>query len=126
MKRWGDVLSGAGTVVLSLLSCAVCPMCLPIYAGLLSLIGIELVELHAFFLPIMLVFGLITLSFMAYQIYTHHSTWTPFKVACMASLGMVSSALLGFEYLLYVCLALFMGSVFWNKRTLVHEGHGCC
>jgi hypothetical protein len=101
-------------------------MCLPIYAGLLSFIGIELAEIHELFFPVMLVFGGITLAFMAYQIYTHHSTWTPFKVAFIAALGMVGSALFGYEYLLYACLVLFMGSVFWNKRTLLHEGHGCC
>ena len=126
MKRWGDVLSGAGTVVLSLLSCAVCPMCLPIYAGLLSLVGIELAAVHEYFFPVMLVFGLTTLGFMAYQVNTHHSTWTPFKVAFIAVLGMITSAFLGYEYILYACLVLFMGSVFWNKRTLVHEGHKCC
>jgi hypothetical protein len=126
MKRWGDVLSGAGTVIVSLLSCAVCPLCLPIYAGFLSVVGIELAEIHTFFFPIMFTFGLITLGFMAYQIYTHQGTWTPFKLALGATLGMGASAVLGYEYALYACLALFMGSILWNKKSLIHEGQGCC
>jgi mercuric ion transport protein len=126
MKKWGGVFSGTGTVFISLLSCAACPVCFPIYAGLLSLIGIELAEVHEFFFPIMIVFAVITISFMAYQIYHHHGKWHPLALATAAAIGMASAAFMGYEYLLYGCLALFMGSVFWNKRTLVHKGHGCC
>lgn len=126
MKKWGDVFSGSGTVVLSLLSCAACPMCLPIYAGLLSVAGLELAEIHEYFFPIMMLFGLITLGFMAYQIYHHHGKWAPFKLAIGATLGMMGAAFMGYEYLLYACLAVFMGSLIWNKKSLVHEGHGCC
>jgi hypothetical protein len=126
MKRWGDVFSGSGTVVASILSCAICPMCIPVYAGCLSVVGLELAEIHEYFFPIMLVFGLGTLGFMAYQIYTHHGKWTFFASASLAALGMVLSASLNYDYLLYACLALFMGSVIWNKKNLVHHDHGCC
>ncbi len=124
MKRWSDLFSGAGTVAASLLSCAVCPMCLPIYAGFLSLIGIELIDIHDYFFPITLLFSLLTLGFMAYQTHTHHGTWTPFKLATGAVIGIITSAFFGFEYVLYGCLALFMGSILWNKTQLTHEGHG--
>ena len=126
MKRWGDIFSGAGTVVLSLLSCAACPMCLPLYAGFLSIIGIELIDIHAFFFPITIGFGLVTLGFMAYQIHTHHASWNAFKLAIGAVLGMMTSAFFGYEYLLYVFLISFMGCVLWNKKLLIHEGHKCC
>ncbi len=126
IKRWGDIFSGTGTVVTSLLSCAACPMCLPIYAGLLSLIGIELIEIHAYFFPIMMVFSVLTLGFMAYQTSTHHASWLPFKFASVAALGMAICAYFGFEYILYACLVFFMGSIFWGKWTLAHKGHGCC
>lgn len=130
MKHWGDVVSGAGAVVLSLLSCAVCPMCLPLYAGFLSIIGIEVGEIHEFFFPIMMGFSLLTLGLMAYQIHSHHSEWGPFKLASGSALGMVLSAFYDYDYLLYACLALFMGSIFWNKRSIshspAHTGHGCC
>jgi len=126
MKKWGDVFSGSGTVILSLLSCAACPLCLPIYAGLLSIAGLELAEIHEFFFPIMMIFGLITLGFMAYQIHKHEGKWAPFKIAIGATLGMIGAAALGYEYVLYGCLALFMGSLIWNKKSLIHKGHGCC
>ena len=126
MKKWGGVFSGAGTVVISLLSCAACPLCLPLYAGLLSLIGIELAEVHEFFFPIMTIFAIATIGFMAYQIYHHHGKWSPLVLATTSASGMAGAAFMGYEYLLYSCLALFMGSVFWNKKTLVHEGHECC
>ncbi len=126
MKHWGDVVSGAGTIVLSLLSCAVCPFCLPLYAGLFSIIGIELGNIHEFFFPIMIGFAGVTLGLMAYQISTHHGKWGPFKIALGAVIGMGMCAFYGYEYLLYLCLALFMGSVLWNKRSLTHPEHGCC
>jgi hypothetical protein len=125
MKAWVDVFSGIGTVVLSLLSCAVCPLCLPLYAGLLSIIGIELGHIHDFFFPIMMAFALITLGLMARQIYLRHGSWLPFQLASVSAIGMVASAFYGYEYFLYACLALFMGSILWNKRTLAHN-HGCC
>jgi len=126
MKRWSDVFSGTGTMIFSVLSCAVCPMCLPLYAGLLSIVGIELGHIHEFFFPIMIVFAILTLGLMAYQIYKHHGKWMPFKLAIVSALGMGISALYGHEYLLYPCLALFMGSILWSKRSLVHAEHGCC
>lgn len=126
MKKWGDVFSGTGTVIISLLSCAACPLCLPLYAGLLSLIGIELAEVHEFFFPIMMIFAIITIGFMTYQIYHHRGKWSPLILAAIAAIGMAGAAFMGYEYLLYASLALFMGSVFWNKKTLVHEGQKCC
>ena len=126
MKRWGDIFSGTGTVVLSLLSCAACPMCLPLYAGFLSLIGIEIIDLRAFFFPFTVGFGVLTLGFMAYQVHSHHSSWMAFKVAVGTVIGMVTAAFFGYEYILYVFLASFMGCVLWNKKLLAHEGHKCC
>lgn len=126
MKRWGDVFSGTGTIITSLLSCAACPMCLPLYAGLLSLIGIELIDINEYFLPVMVTFSILTLGFMAYQIYNHRSPWAPFKLAILAVLGMIASALSGYEYALYACLAIFMGSIIWSKLSHAHEEHGCC
>lgn len=127
MKRWSDIFSGAGTMVFSLLSCAVCPMCLPLYAGLLSIVGIELGHIHEYFFPVMIASALLTLSLIAYQIYKHHGKWSPFKLATASAFGMGLSALYGQEYILYICLVLFMGSILWSKRSLVHMAeHGCC
>lgn len=126
IKRWGDVFSGTGTVMLSLLSCMGCPLCLPLYAGFLSIIGIELIDINEFLLPIMIGFGLLTLGFMAYQIYTHHGSWLAFKLAAGAVVGMVTSAFFGYDYSLYAFLAAFMGCILWNKKLLVHKGNKCC
>ena len=126
MKHWGDIVSGTGTVIVSLLSCALCPLCLPFYAGLLSVLGFELGYIHEFFKPLMLIFALITLGIMAYQIYRHHGKWMPFKLALGSALGAGIATTNGYDYVLYVCLALFMGSIFWNKKSLPHTKHGCC
>lgn len=126
MRRWGDIISATGAVLTSLLSCAFCPLCIPFYAGLLSILGFKIGNVEALLIPGMLLFTLLSLGFMAYQIHTHKGRWTPFKLGVLSALGMVSCALLNYEILLYVCLASFMGSIFWNKRILTHTGHDCC
>lgn len=126
MKRWGDVLSGAGALVFSLLSCAGCPLCLPIYVGLLSLIGIEVANLHSLLLPATAVFSLLSLGFMAYQTHTHQGKWAPFKLAGGAVMGMLAAAFYEMDAVLYMSLAVFMGSLIWNKKKLVHKEHNCC
>lgn len=126
MKRWGDIFSGTGTVVLSLLSCVGCPLCLPLYAGLLSIIGVELIDVHMYFFPVTIGFGLVTLGLMAYQIRHHQGSWSAFKLAVGAILGVVGAAFFGYEYLLYAFLATFMGCILWNKKQLIHKDHTCC
>lgn len=126
MTKWGDIVGGTGTVLTSLLSCAFCPMCLPLYAAFLSLIGIEVTGVQAYFFPFMILFSLLSLSIMAYQTYTHRGVWIPFVFAMIACLGMITCAYQGYEYLLYVCVFFFMGSILWNKKRLTHEGRKCC
>jgi cytochrome bd-type quinol oxidase subunit 1 len=103
-----------------------CPMCLPLYAGLLSIIGIEIVDIHVYFFPVTIGFGLVTLGLMAYQIRTHNASWTPFQWALGAVAGMLVAAYFGYEYLLYAFLVPFMGCIIWNKRKLTHQGQKCC
>ncbi len=126
MKNWSSLLSGSGATFLSLLSCAACPLCLPLYLGLLSVIGVEVGTFHDFILPIMAFFCLLTLGLMARQIYTHHSGWRPLVLAGTGALGMSFAALYDYDFLLYICIPLFMGGILWNKRILHHQEHGCC
>ena len=127
MKKWSSILSGAGAAILSVLSCAGCPGCLPLYVGILGLIGIELGDVHEFLFPIMILFSLLSLGLMVRQIRKHHGSWKPFILAASASVGMGAAAFCGYELLLYVCVALFMGGILWSKRAHVHGGHhGCC
>jgi hypothetical protein len=128
MKRWGDLMSGAGAVAFSLLSCALCPLCLPIYAAaFLGMVGLELANLHTFFLPAILLFAGLSLGFMAYQIRTHHGKWAPFIVALVAVFGMLGADFYDIDPLRYISLFLFMGSLIWNKKRLLHKkGNTCC
>lgn|SRR3990167_7596063 len=127
MKRWGDMASGAGAVILSLLSCAFCPLCIPIYAALLGFIGFEFTHLHDLFLPSILIFSSLSLGFMAYQIHTHHGKWTPFICALFAILGMLGANFYDIDFFMYISLLVFMASLIWNKKSLVHKkGNTCC
>ncbi len=127
VKRWGDIVSGMGAFALSLLSCALCPLCLPVYAGVLSLMGLEFTPLHHFLFPATAVFASFSLGFMAYQTYIHKGKWTPFGTAFVAVFCMLIATFYDIDVLLYTSLALFMASLLWNKKSLVHhKGDHCC
>lgn len=126
MKNWGGLASGAGAAALSVLSCAVCPFCIPLYVGLLGFMGIELGDIHGVSLPLMMVFILISLGLMARQIYKHKGRWKPFFFAGAGALGMTLSVFYDQDWCLYASVALFMVSLLWTKRGVVHKGKGCC
>lgn len=127
MKKCGDIISGAGAIVFSLLSCVLCPLCLPVYIAFLGMIGFECSNLHTFFFPGIAIFSTLSLGFMAYQIHTHHGKWTPFIFALFAVFGMLFSDFCDIDFLKYISLSLFVGSLIWNKRSVTHKkGNTCC
>ena len=129
-KSSGSIVSSVGAVFTSLLSCAACPMCLPVYAGLLSLVGFELTELSVYFFPIMLGFLGWTLFLMTRQAIKLKTDIRPVALAAIAATAIVTSTWHGYETLIYACLVMFMGSVFWNKSILKRKAGcaegGCC
>lgn len=127
-KTWTPIISTLGTVFTSLLSCAACPACLPIYAGLLSLLGFELFEINTYFFPIMIAFLTVTIGLMATQVLRRKANPRPLMVAGGAAAFIVWGSLVGNEVILYLSLAAFMVSVFWNKNLIKKSscGGGCC
>lgn len=126
-KTWSPVVSTLGTILSSLLSCAACPACLPIYAGILSFCGVELFEINTYFFPIMLGFLAVTLLMMLVQVIRNKADFKPLLMCSACALIVVWSAVDGKEMALYLSLAGFMASVFWNKALLKKKVcGGCC
>ena len=123
MKHWGTIVSGGGATFLSLLSCALCPLCIPFYLGGLTLVGLELESFHHVLEPLVTLSSLLTLGLMAYQIRRHQGRWLPLVMAGLGALGIVMSTFLEQNSILYVAIPLFMGSIWWNRRYLNHHGH---
>lgn len=123
-KHSASILSSVGAVLTSLLSCATCPMCLPIYAGALSLVGFELSEYSSYFFPIMIAFLVWTLFLMARQTLKHNTDARPLALGVISALAIATSTWHGHEMLMYACLVGFMASVFWNK-SILKKAAGC-
>lgn len=117
-KTSTSIFHSIGAVFTSLMSCAACPACLPIYAGLLSFLGVELFEINAYFFPLMIASLGLTLALMAWQIFKRTADYRPLLVGIAAAGVVVWGASVGYEWLLYPSLALFMGAIFWNKSLL--------
>ncbi len=126
-KTSTSIFHSTGAILTSLLSCAACPACLPVYAGLLSLLGIELFEINLYFFPLMLGSLGFTLALMARQVFFRKADYRPLLISVLASCVIIWGAMVGQELALYLSLPIFMGSIFWNKALLkktVCEG-GC-
>jgi hypothetical protein len=117
-KTSTSIFHSTGAILTSLLSCAACPACLPIYAGLLSLLGIELFEVSLYFFPLMLGSLGFTLALMARQVFFRKADYRPLLISVAAAGIIVWAAVVGQELPLYLSLAAFMGSIFWNKALL--------
>lgn len=122
-KRWLETISGAGAVILSLLSCAACPLCIPLYTGSLSLLGFEICRDNDVLLPFITILFLITISLMAYHSYRHKVGYLPLGVAVLFAALAAVSMIYDWDYLLYSNLALLSVSIFWHKRPLRHHDH---
>lgn len=117
-KTSTSIFHSTGAILTSLLSCAACPACLPIYAGLLSLLGIELFEVSLYFFPLMLGSLGFTLALMARQVFFRKADYKPLLISFLAAGVIIWGAVVGEELILYLSLAAFMGSIFWNKSLL--------
>ena len=122
-KRWLETLSGAGAVILSLLTCAACPLCIPLYTGALSLLGFEMCRDSEILLPFIgMLFG-ITIGIMIYHSYRHKAGYIPLSIAVCVSILAAISLWYDWDYLLYSSLGVFSIILFWHKRTLRHHDH---
>lgn len=122
-KRWLETLSGAGAVILSLLTCAACPLCIPLYTGALSLLGFEICRDNEILLPFIGALFLITIGLMFYHSYRHKVGYLPLASAVTFAALAAISLIEDWDYILYSSLGIFSLSIFWHKRALRHHDH---
>ncbi|MEB3701729.1 MerC domain-containing protein [Candidatus Bealeia paramacronuclearis] len=122
-KKWLETLSGVGAVILSLLTCAACPLCIPVYTGALGLLGFEICRDDVFLFPFIGALFLITLGLMAYHSFRHKKAYLPLGVAIVVSILAAVCLWYDWDYQLYASLGLFSLSLFWHKRALRQCGH---
>lgn len=121
MQRISRFFIALPTLIGSLLSCAMCPMCIPIYASIFTALGVDAVQASPYLLGIMFASMIATLTLIYSQIQQKNLNWTPFILALASAIGIVITKFLGFNTLMYLSLAVFFGAALWNRRKAHHH-----
>jgi len=112
-------------VFTALLPKLVCPMCWPIYAGLLSSLGISLSNYTRYFFPLMFVLlsvALFALGFKAKQRWGY----LPLLLGVLASIMILFGKFQWHsEVTLYIGIGLLLTSSFWNSWPKRKNNLGC-
>lgn len=95
MQQSRHVGSNLATVLLTLIpvfkTCAPCPTCMPIYAAIFSLFGLELADYSHYIIPAMLVSMLISVITMYQQTIATKTSFKPVIACVIASLLLLFS-----------------------------------
>ena len=105
-------------------SCPPCPICMPKYAALFALFGLELADYSHYLIPLMLISMAVSLGSMAQETLRKKISCYPFVLALLSSLMLLFSKYL-FESSLAtygMMVALFVAMA-WYYRLL---GKNCC
>jgi len=115
-------------VIVSLLPALSCPACWPVYAGLLSSIGVGFFNYTPYLLPLLIIFISVSVIALAYEDRKRGRYWIT-VVGFAGGLAIVLNQLgLNSELLLYGGITLLIGSslVSTVKKSLVHRGSAKC
>lgn len=127
-KTSSTILHSFSALITSLLSCSTCPGCITIYTSLLSFLGVELIGLHIYFLPLMALSTCATILLMGREVFLKKAKSFPLLLATLSAIIMIYSAIKEQEFLLYSALPFFIGSVFLNKFLIWKKSKNlnCC
>lgn len=107
-------------------SCPPCPMCMPKYAAILSLLGLELADYSHYLMPLMFVSMACTIFFMLRQCLDKKVTKLPLLCAVLSCTGLLMSKyLLDNSIVTYVLMFGLMGSIVWHQFNL-RQIKTCC
>lgn len=100
-------------------SCPPCPICVPKYAAILALFGLELDDYSHYLIPIMLLCMLLSLSSMYYQVTKKRLPWYPFILAVSAcSLLLIFKYIFNLQWVVYVMMLGLLCALLWHYRYL--------
>ena len=122
-------LAGIATIpgmVIAFLPVGLCPACWPVYAGLLSSLGLGFLLDTAWLLPLTVFFLIIALLALAYRARSRRG-YAPLCVGIMA-VGMIlfSKFVINSDIFLYMGLAMLLGSSVWNSWPHKSTDSGSC
>ncbi|MCB1135763.1 MAG: MerC domain-containing protein [Chlamydiia bacterium] len=115
-----------GSVIPVFKACPPCPVCMPIYAGILSLLGLELAEYGHFVVPVMLISMTITIVSLWIQSTRGHRKQAAFWLALTGcSVILFAKFALDFLPLVYCGMACLITALVLNRR-FARAAKTCC
>jgi len=128
VSGWRGSLSALPGIGASLLPVGLCPACWPVYAGILSSLGLGFLLKESYLLPLTAAFLLVAAGGLVYKAGARRG-YGPFVLGLVAS-GAVLAGKFVFEAspVVYGGVALLLGASIWNAwpRKTAGTGGGAC
>lgn len=102
-------------------------MCVPKYAALLGIFGLELADYSVYLVPLMALSMLITLGLMYRQMRMRHLTHHPLLLAAVSCTGLlISKYVMGAGAFIYGAFMIgLFGAIIWHQRNM-RQAKSCC
>lgn len=121
---WGGSLVVVPGIGASLLPVGVCPLCWPVYAGLLSSLGFGFLLESSYLLPVTALFLVIAVAALAYKARTRRG-YRPFVMGLVASAIVIASKFIfEFDAAMYGGIAMLVGASVWSAWPRKNVGAG--
>ncbi len=112
--RWGQIFGTAPGIGASLLPVGLCPGCWPVYAGVLSSLGLGFLLYSTYLLPVTAAFLVFSLGTLAHRAEARRG-YRPFVLGLLAAVGiLVGKFGVSSDVLFYSSAAVFVGAALWN------------
>lgn len=116
-------------LLLAVLPVGVCPICWPIYAGVLASLGLGFLPEARYMLPLMLFFLILALAALAHDARNRHGHGPLLLGLVATALLVLGKFVLELDPLLYLGIALLLGASTWNswpRRTTRRRACPAC
>ncbi len=124
--QWRGFLAVFPAIGASVLPIGACPACWPVYAGLLSSLGLGFVFDSAYLLPVTVLFLGFAVAALAYRAKSRRG-YGAFAIGALATVVvLVGKFVLSSEFLFYLGLALLIGASLWNAWPKKKAARSSC
>ena len=123
---WEAIFGAVPGIAAALLPVGTCPACWPLYAGLLSSLGLGFLLYATYLLPLTAGLLLFSLGTMVYRAKTRRG-YGPFALGLLAATGiLVGKFALASDLVFYSGAVLFVVAALWNAWPKTKTTASCC
>lgn len=128
-SSWRRTLAVLPGISIALLPKLTCPVCWPVYAGLLSSLGLGFVNYTTYLLPLTILFLFLAVVSLGYRAKNRRG-YKPFILGTLAAIIIIASKFFFVSNLvIYGGIALLMSATLWNswpRRTIDSGSCSAC